>query len=257
MTERVLLSLIPCIAGIQTGVSAQVVDEPPISLEKKVNISISNPVKIERRNEPVHVPLSTLKEKAPDFNKNFFRVKYPVGNFEPLDIPSQLRAIAGEDGADEIVFLVDLGAGERTSIELWYNTSGSGLPDYPIKTQSFDQWYTGGTHLAWENDVIAYRAYSGVVDYFAKSYPHLRLASLPPDSYHHERLWGVDPYVIGAKPGLGGILLFDGSVSEKLYGGGQGAQLSFSHHASGAGLCNMTQLFGHNKPRRQYLIPNI
>lgn len=235
MAFKVILSLIIGISTRKTDSGAQVGNETPVTFEKKLEITITNPIRLERLNEPVCIPLATLKEKAPDFNRNFFRVKHPAGGFEPLDIPSQLRTTPGAAGAEEIVFLIDIEAGKPTSVELWYNPSGSGLPGYPVKARSFDRWYTDGSNLAWENEVIAYRTYNGVVDYFAKSYPHLRLHDLPPDSYHHEKLWGLDPYVIGAKPGLGGILLCVGAVTEKLYGRDASSQLSFRHHASGDG----------------------
>lgn len=79
--------------------------------------------------------------------------------------------------------------------------------------------------------LVAYRSYNGIVDYFAKTYPHLLLHEIPPESYHHEGLWGLDPYLVGEKPGLGGILLFDGSRREKCYGGGENSPLSFIHKA--------------------------
>jgi hypothetical protein len=97
----------------------------------------------------------------------------------------------------------------------------------------FEKWYTDGTNIAWESEVIAYRSYSGLVDYFGKSYPHLRLQDLPPDSYHHEAAWGVDPFVIGKKPGLCGIALVAGDGFTPCWGAGD--SLAFTHRGFGGG----------------------
>ncbi|MDP2984333.1 MAG: DUF4861 family protein [Candidatus Latescibacter sp.] len=215
---------------------AQKPDDPAVRYAKKFDIVIANPLALNRPGEPVVIPLSQIMAKAPDFNRNFFRVKYKAGMFEPLDIPSQIRIIPDGRKIEELVFQVDLGPSEKKTVELQYNLQGSGLPAYPARTQSFEKWYTGGVNIAWENELVAYRSYSGLIDFFGKSYAHLRLQDLPPDSYHHERLWGVDPFVIGKKPGLCGVMLFEGNDRVQCYGGGEG--INFIHKAeSGGPVC--------------------
>ena len=214
--------------------TAQMPPGDPISYSKMLSISITNPVDISRSAEPVVIPMTVILQKAPDFNRNFFRIKRQAGEgFEPLDIPSQIRRIPGAGYDEELVFIVDLGSRERKVVELQYNPSGTNIPNYPARTQAFEKWYTGGVNVAWENEQIAYRSYGGLLDFFAKSFDHLRLHDLPADSYHHEATWGVDPFVIGKKPGLCGVALMEGNELVPYYGGRD--SLLFTHRAFGGG----------------------
>ncbi|MBN1290782.1 MAG: DUF4861 family protein [Candidatus Latescibacteria bacterium] len=203
---------------VQSGFS-QKLDDPPVKFGKKIDITVTNPVNISRPNEPVVISINQLKRFAPDFNGKFFRVKQKTTTFEPLDIPSQIRSIPGTlGGAEELVFQLNLAPKEKKTVELQYNPKGTDLPDYPARTQSFGKWYRDGSNSAWENEIIAYRYYYGMVDYFGKSYPGLCLDKLLSDSYHHERLWGQDPYAVGKTPGLGGIALIEGDRLTPCYG---------------------------------------
>jgi len=212
---------------------AQKPDDPAVRYAKKLDIVITNPIPLNRSAEPVIIPISQIVAKAPDFNGKFYRVKYKADMFEPLDIPSQIRMIPDGRNLEELVFQVDLVPLDKKTVELQYNPEGEGLPDYPEKTRSFEKWYTGGVNVAWENEIVAYRSYGGLIDFFGKSFPHLRIENLPPDSYHHERLWGVDPFVIGKKPGLCGVVLFEENNRIQCYGGGEG--ITFAHKAFAGG----------------------
>ncbi len=212
------LGLFFILEAVFSGFS-QELDDPPVTFDKTIELVVSNPVDIRRKDEPVVVPIEFIIRKAPDFNKNFFRIKHKTTRFEPLDIPSQIRTIHGVTGGkEELVFQLDLETGEKKKLDLQYNPDGADLPDYPARTQSFASWYRDGSNSAWENEIIAYRYYFGMVDYFGKSYPGLCLDRLRSDSYHHERLWGQDPYAVGKTPGLGGIALVDGDALMKCYG---------------------------------------
>ena len=227
-----VLTIIVC-AGARPA-TAQMPPGDPISYPHKLSISITNPIDVPRAAEPVVIPLSAILQKAPDFNPKFFRVKRQAGEgFEPLDIPSQIQRIPGTGYGEELVFLVDLKPRERKVVELQYNSQGNNLPAYPARTQAFEKWYTGGVNIAWENEEIAYRSYSGLIDFFGKSYPHLRLQDLPPDSYHHEAAWGVDPFVIGKKPGLCGVSTIEGNSLVPWYGARD--SVLYTHHAFGGG----------------------
>lgn len=215
-------------------VTAQMPPGNPISFPKMLSISITNPIDVARNAEPVVIPISDILRKAPDFNRNFFRIKRQAEEgFEPLDIPSQIRRIPGTGYVEELVFLVDLGPRERKMVDIQYNPEGTDIPDYPARTQAFEKWYTGGVNVAWENEQTAYRSYGGLIDFFAKSFAHLRLHDLPPDSYHHEAAWGVDPFVIGKKPGLCGVSLLDGDSLVPWYGARD--SVLYNHHAFGGG----------------------
>jgi len=220
-----------------SSVSSAQESNGPVRLAKRVDITVTNPLDRERRDEPIVIPLSSLRRHASDFNPRFYRVKRGGGWFEPLDIPSRIRTIPYAGGnVEELVFQLDLAPGERKTVELWYNPEGAVSPDYTPRTQSFGKWYSDGSNVAWENEIIAYRSYNGIVDFFGKSYPHLRLHDLAPDSYHHERFWGLDPYVVGKKPGLGGVFLFIGEKRLRCYGaGGDGHSRTYDHRAHGGG----------------------
>jgi len=133
---------------------------------------------------------------------------------------------------DEIVFQTNLSPNETKKIEVQYNPKGALNADYPVKTFSSDTWYRPGENLSWESGVVAYRTYNGVVDFWGKTYNHLRLDGLLQDSYHHERIWGIDPYMIGKKPGVGGVIFFKKGEMIKAYGADAG---KITYRASGSG----------------------
>lgn len=210
--------------------------EKPLVFRKKVEISVSNPIDTPRKMEPVVIPLADIRKSIPDFTADCFRIRRTDGDFEPLDIPSQILKTNGAlITREDLVFSLDLGPGETKTVELWYSPERNENMLYPKKTQSFGQWYHMGSNIAWENELIAYRSYTGVVDFFAKSLPHLRLHNLPPDSYHHERFWGVDPYMIGEKPGLCGIKLVKGTSSLACFSVAENSGLTFVHTAVDGG----------------------
>ncbi|MBN1295110.1 MAG: DUF4861 family protein [Candidatus Latescibacteria bacterium] len=217
----------PILGGCYTAL-AQNDGETGIHFKKHLDIEITNPTNMARANEPVKISLDDILGKASDFNKRFFRVKHSANMFEPLDIPSQIVRLPWNK-KETLVFLLDIGPKEIETVEIWYNPEGEGIPDYPVQAKVYEKWYHIGSNIAWENEQIAYRSYSGIVDYFAKTYPHMRLHDLPPDSYHHEGLWGLDPYLVGAKPGIGGVMLFAGSRSEQCYSVEENSPLRFDH----------------------------
>jgi hypothetical protein len=215
--------------------SAQQNSETPVSYARGIDIVLSNPLNIHRAKEPIIISTKLIIEKYPNFNKNFFRIKHKSKGFEPLDIPVLIRTIPGSKGFEEIVFQVDLKPKEEKVIELWYNPEETGLPEYPAKTQSIEKYGPDSSNIAWENECIAYRSYNGIVDFFGKSYPHLRLHNLKFGSYHHERLWGVDPFIVGKKPGLGGVKLFTDKAVIQCYG----ESLKYTHKAiKGGPVCS-------------------
>ena len=200
---------------LNDSVLTQEKDTPPLKFNKKINITLNNPLNTDRFNAPVIITVSEICSKVHDFNPAACCLKFNSGNIEPLDIPFQI--CRGKNG-DEIVFTVDLLKKEKKSITLQYNPEGEIILDFPPKTQAFEKWYSDGSNIAWENELIAYRAYSGIVDFFGKTYPHLRLQNLAPDSYHHERFWGIDPFVVGKRPGLAGLVLLKEGKTINLYG---------------------------------------
>jgi hypothetical protein len=215
--------------------SAQQNSETPLSYTREIDIVLSNPLNIYRAKEPITISTQLIINKYPDFNKNFFRIKHKSKGFEPLDIPAQIRTIPGSKGFEEIVFQVSLKPKEEKVIELWYNPEGTGLPEHPAKTQSIEKYGPDSSNIAWENELIAYRSYNGIVDFFGKSYPHLRLHNLKFGSYHHERLWGVDPFIVGKKPGLGGVILIKDEAAIQCYG----ESLKYTHKAiKGGPVCS-------------------
>ncbi len=211
-----IICLVICSFCYAVTVEAQ---EPHVSFEKMMVLTLSNPLDIARQSEPIFIPLATLTEQMPDFNWRSFRLRDPDALFEPADIPSQIRMLPGRGEAeDALSFQLSFAPNQKRKIELWYNPSGVDEIEYPAKTQSSDTWYRPASTLIWENEKVAYRSYNGIVDYFAKTYPHLRLHNLMNESYHNEQLWGLDPYLVGDKPGLGGVLLIEGDRITHCYG---------------------------------------
>ena len=215
LASFVSIALLFCMAS---KASAQQNNELSVSFKKKIEITLENPLSVHRNNEPISIPIQLIIEKYPDFNKYFFRIKNKSFKFEPLDIPTQIKMVPGS-GFGEIVFQVNLEPKEEKTIELWFNPEGTGLPEYPARTQSIEEYGPNGSNIVWENEHIAYRFYSGIVDFFGKTYPHLRMHGLEFGSYHHEKLWGIDPFIVGKTPGLGGVILFKDKAVFQCYGG--------------------------------------
>ena len=230
-----LLVLVLLFVCLELTVFAQQNREIPLSYTREIDIVLSNPLNIYRAKEPITISTQLIINKYPDFNKNFFRIKHKSKGFEPLDIPAQIRTIPGSKEFEEIVFQVNLKPKEEKVIELWYNPEGTGLPEYPAKTQSIEKYGPDSSNITWENELIAYRSYNGIVDFFGKSYPHLRLHKLKFGSYHHERLWGVDPFIVGKKSGLGGVILVKDEAVIQCYG----ESLKYTHKAiKGGPVCS-------------------
>jgi hypothetical protein len=214
-----MIGLLGLAVGVVYSGFSQELNDPPLRFVRTRLIAVANRLNIFRRREPVSIPLSLIREQMPDFNPQFFRLKHLNNRFEPLDIPAQIHAVPGMKNSAELVFQLDLDPSQEVVIELQYNPDGvDQLPDYPVRARSFSRWYRDGSNCAWENEIIAYRYYFGMVDYFGKSFPLLCLDRLKPDSYHHERLWGQDPYAVGKTPGLGGVVLIEGDRVTPCYG---------------------------------------
>lgn len=224
-------------AGVVYSGFSQELNDPPLRYVRTRMIAVVNRLNIFRRREPVSIPLSLIREQAPDFNPQFFRLKHPNTRFEPLDIPSQIQTIPGTNDSAELVFQLDFEPLQEVRLELQYNPEGvDQVPDYLARTRSFARWYRDGSNSAWENEIIAYRYYYGMIDYFGKSFPLLCLDRLKPDSYHHERLWGQDPYAVGKTPGLGGVALIEGERFTPCYGYPDDfPDYSFAYEAYGGG----------------------
>ena len=217
--------------GMGGGGSWCTAQEAPLSFSAHCLVTVTNSLPKAREKATVVIPVTDIRKAAPDFNTAYYRVKLPAGGFEPLDIPSQIRRFPAGAG-EELVFTLDIGSGESRTLDLQYNPAGKNTTAYPPATQSCSKWYFMEENTAWENELIAYRAYSGVVDFFAKAYPHLFLHAVPTTSYHHEQFWGLDPYVIGTKPGLCGVMIVQGDNRIKCF---SDSLLRFTHEAFPAG----------------------
>jgi hypothetical protein len=248
-----MIGLLGLAAGVVYSGFSQELNDPPLRYVRTKLIAVANRLNIFRRREPVSIPLSQIREQLPDFNPQFFRLKHPNTRFEPLDIPAQIHAVPGTKDSAELVFQLDFEPHQEVVIELQYNPEGvDQLPDFPVRARSFSRWYRDGSNCAWENEIIAYRYYYGMVDYFGKSFPLLCLDRLKPDSYHHERLWGQDPYAVGKTPGLGGVSLIEGDRVTPCYGYPDDfPEYRFVYEAHGGGpVCaGVTMRFEDRRPQ--------
>ena len=249
----VMIGLLGLAAGVVYSGFSQELNDPPLRFVRTRLISVANRLNIFQRREPVAIPLSLIREQIPDFNPQFFRLKHRNNRFEPLDIPAQIHAVPGLKDSDELVFQLDLDPHQDVAIELQYNPEGvDQVPDYPVRTRSFARWYRDGSNCAWENEIIAYRYYYGMVDYFGKSFPLLCLDRLKPDSYHHERLWGQDPYAVGKTPGLGGVALIEGDRVTSCYGYPDDFpdyRFDYEAHGGGPVCAGVTMRFENRRPQ--------
>ncbi|MBN2424946.1 MAG: DUF4861 domain-containing protein [Calditrichaceae bacterium] len=216
-----------------------------------IKMQISNPLMINRADEPVTIQIKSLTEtKYPDFN---------AGAFVILDgdqeIASQVNDLDGDNEADEIVFICDLSAGETKICTLLYAAEGNNARTYTKRTQAeiahkvngkfVKREYIGGEFKnvdflrvppehkdhswfiryegpGWESDKVGYRFYldwRNAVDIFGKKAPEMILQNVGLDgfdSYHEMSDWGMDVLKVGESLGIGSIAMWLNDKAERV-----------------------------------------
>jgi len=112
--------------------------------EKRLPITLANPLPADRLQHPVIVSLADIAAKAPDFpGKAFVVVDPEAAPVSPCrieaggnDIPSQIDDMDGDRTPDELCFLADLPAKTAKTFHLYYSQNDLPAPKYPKRTQT-------------------------------------------------------------------------------------------------------------------------
>ncbi len=186
------------------------------SFEKRVRLTLTNPLNQDRPSTPVVVSIGDLKKAARDFNPQCFAVTETKRRILIRQHPSQADDLDRDGRVDEIVFSVHLlPGGASRDCFIYYNPTGQWQGNYRKQTQAKDKIAAGGLSVGWESELISFRSYYGKMDYFGKKIECLKLDDLA--GYHQENDWGMDVLHVGSAPGIGGLTLWPDETAHRAY----------------------------------------
>ncbi len=185
---------------------------------KRIQLSIANPSPI-ARTENVVLPVARLKGIDPSFNAgNAIVVATNASDFaedtralQAVELPSQADDLDGDGKYDELVFQIDLGAGQTRIVTIAYGDQASIQRlrgRYPARTaMKFATRYEG---LGWESEDIAWRIYfdkRNAIDIYGKRRPglYLDMFAAPEYVYHLESPMGRDIFKVDPTLGVGSV----------------------------------------------------
>lgn len=172
---------------------------------RRIPLQISNTSQDRRINWPISLAVDAIRRKAPDFNPARCAVVAGDRRLAWRQLPHQVDTLDPESGA-ELSFLVDVEANAGTTVFLYYHPAGQAAADFPPKTATLSDWVP--PNIGWESNIIAYRTYYGVFDFFGKKIEKLIYPGFGNQNYHQECEWGIDALHVGNTAGLGGLTLY-------------------------------------------------
>jgi uncharacterized protein DUF4861 len=185
---------------------------------KRIQLSITNPVPL-ARTENVVLPVAQLKRIDPAFNAgNAIVVATNAANLaddarvlQAAELPSQADDFDGDGKYDELVFQIDLAAGQTRVVTLAYGDQAAIQRlrgKYPVRTaMKFATRYEG---LGWESEDVAWRIYfdkRNAIDIYGKRRPglYLDMFAAPEYVYHLESPMGRDIFKVDPTLGVGSV----------------------------------------------------
>jgi len=188
--------------------------------QPKLEVTVSNPLGIDRNRETVEIAYVALQEKLP-LTDNYTYIVLKNGK----EIPSQL-VFEGKDTPQQFIFQVDIKANGTENFTI---TSRRNPVTYPSKVHGRFAPERSDDYF-WENDLIAFRIYgpallakdgpSNGLDVFVKHTDQLFMDKIYKDyiehkiNYHIDHGLGVDCYKVGRTLGCGAMAPF---VNGKLW----------------------------------------
>ncbi|MFD2033726.1 DUF4861 domain-containing protein [Belliella marina] len=215
---------------------------------KNFDISINNPLDVDRMDAFVLLTEEELFEKHPDFNPEGFIVYQ-----KNVEIPSQYNS----EGLDRgLAFVLPfIAAKETLTLTISYDKDAPIDREYPKRTQAelshkFDgkfedrkyiggefrnvdelhvpaehtdhSWYIRYEGPGWESDKVGYRFYldwRNGVDVFGKKVTENVLQNVGQDgfdSYHEMSGWGMDVLKVAKSLGVGSIATFENGLARRV-----------------------------------------
>jgi Domain of unknown function (DUF4861) len=181
---------------------------------KRLCLRFNNRKGAQRDNWPISIPIIEIRAKAKDFNPDNCAVVAGERWIDWRRIPHQIDSIDPTIG-QEISFLIDVRADEKTSYYLYYCPTGKTDREYKHKTCTAEDWLP--PNIGWESNRGGYRAYGGQFDFFGKKIEKLIYPEIGKIKYHKETAWGMDALHVGETAGLGGLTLGMGGKSYRVY----------------------------------------
>jgi len=202
------------------------------SCQNEAQLTISNPLEVERTDEIVVLTKEQIAQKLVLNEGNLPVFKSADGKA----IPSQVDDLDGDGNWDEVVLALDFAPAEKKEIKL-EQVSESEYPQFEKRTnlslkikqedgsyKEFDNYralpcsdgfevIAMAESVSWENDKIAFRNYfdcRNVKDLFGKLLPGMILDKIgTPEmgSYHNLSDWGMDVLHCGSSLGSGGLAI--------------------------------------------------
>ena len=185
---------------------------------QRIQLSIANPAAI-ARTENVVLTVAQLKRIDPGFNAanaivvatNAASLADDARVMQAAELPSQADDLNGDGKLDELVFQIDLAAGQTRIVTIAYGDQAAIQRlrgRYPVRTaMKFATRYEG---LGWESDDIAWRIYfdkRNAIDIYGKRRPglYLDLFAAPEYVYHLESPLGRDIFKVDPTLGVGSV----------------------------------------------------
>jgi len=185
---------------------------------KFIKLSVGNPGAI-ARTENVVVAVGQMKRIDPGFNAgnaivvatNAASLEEDARVLQATELPSQADDLDGDGKYDELVFQIDLGAGQTRMVTIAYGEQAAIQRlrgKYPPRTaMQFATRYEG---LGWESEDIAWRIYfdkRNAIDIYGKRRPglYLDLFAQPEYVYHLESPLGRDIFKVDPTLGVGSV----------------------------------------------------
>src|SRR5260370_5536695 len=185
---------------------------------KRIQLSIANPFLLSRA-ENVVLPVAQLKRIEPAFNAgnttvvatNAANLANDARVLQTAELPSQADDLDGDGQYDELLFQIELAAGQTRIVTIAYGDQAAIQRlrgRYPLRTaMKFATRYEG---LGWESEDIAWRIYfdkRNAIDIYGKRRPglYLDLFAAPEFVYHLEGPMGRDIFKVDPTLGVGSV----------------------------------------------------
>ncbi len=207
---------------------------PQCLMAASFNIYLTNPTNLEKTDEPVVLQLDEYEQIKPEQRA---QLAVFLGKEQ---ICSQLDDLNGDGVADELAFLVDLGANEtrkatvktipdskrkeflrEVNAQMWRKDKGKKTM-YPVteasstKNDMYNQMHHHG--VAWESDIMAYRIYfdnKQTIDVYGKKKRQLELEACRwyPNDEQLAAGFGDDILRVSGSVGVGAVKPWNGKKS--------------------------------------------
>jgi hypothetical protein len=191
-------------------------DPRSLGFKKELVIELKNPGSSDLEDYPVTLNVADIRAAAPDFNSYNFALFELVGKEYRL-VQTQADDLDRDRYHDEIFFQKSLPARSTTRLLCYYSPKGS--MQLMITPKVFARPAGGAVRqvFEWESRLSGYRLDAGSLLPYGKFAPGLVLQQARTE-LDRPQSWGMLLLAPDSGPGAGGLCLWDGGKSIRLYG---------------------------------------